>query len=329
MKEAEIKFWMCPELLETLLPFLDAPATKCLAEIHPLFLDIVQGVTVWNKLIKRCFPADSKRQTYPEEEEEEETLKAMVESFGLILKMADATKSPQLESNLLHIICSRFPSFSAMVPQYVELYCSCHNTHSVSQFGFILLETVESILGTTEQILKTANVGSATDMIEGLSSRATRQQQEFKVYCRAIWLSTTDQAKAFSHLVKKGMLVNLHVVGVEEGIGKEGWKEIRRGVEDIFTRPYRRLFKIISEREAMLEGERRDLRGIWEGMARWVHGPGWDQGARYYWEVRPFGEICVSEKNWVNIEQLLDMTEEEWDEHNEDDDSEEELEVGE
>ena len=53
LSEAEIKFWGCPELVESLLPFLDTFSTICLAQAHRFVLDIVLGKTVWRKLVKQ------------------------------------------------------------------------------------------------------------------------------------------------------------------------------------------------------------------------------------------------------------------------------------
>ena len=52
MSEAEKRFWGCPELVESLLPFLDSYSTICLAQAHQPVLDILLGKTVWKKLVK-------------------------------------------------------------------------------------------------------------------------------------------------------------------------------------------------------------------------------------------------------------------------------------
>ena len=51
--EAQKKFWGCPELVDSLIPFLDTYSTICLAQAHKPVLDIILGKTAWNKLIKR------------------------------------------------------------------------------------------------------------------------------------------------------------------------------------------------------------------------------------------------------------------------------------
>ena len=72
--DAEEKFWKTPELLETLLPFLDVASTLRLAESHfssendSLVLDVLQRPLVWKKLIERSLPEsqnDSREKLFP------------------------------------------------------------------------------------------------------------------------------------------------------------------------------------------------------------------------------------------------------------------------
>ena len=56
--DAEEKFWETPELVETLLPFLDVASILRLAQSHfsskkdSLVLGILKRALVWNKLIE-------------------------------------------------------------------------------------------------------------------------------------------------------------------------------------------------------------------------------------------------------------------------------------
>ena len=51
--EAMEKFWKTPELVEMLLPFLNAKNTLNLARTRLFNIQILQGSLVWNKLIRR------------------------------------------------------------------------------------------------------------------------------------------------------------------------------------------------------------------------------------------------------------------------------------
>ena len=54
--EAEKKFSATPELVEQLLSHLDLKSTSCLAEIHQMTREVLQGGRVWKKLIQRNCP---------------------------------------------------------------------------------------------------------------------------------------------------------------------------------------------------------------------------------------------------------------------------------
>ena len=52
LSEAEKKVWGCPELLESLLLFLDPDSLICLAKAHEPTSSVL-GKSVWSKLIKQ------------------------------------------------------------------------------------------------------------------------------------------------------------------------------------------------------------------------------------------------------------------------------------
>ena len=53
--DAERKFWRTPELLENLIPLLDATSASNLAEAHPFTVEVLQGGSTWRALIEKCF----------------------------------------------------------------------------------------------------------------------------------------------------------------------------------------------------------------------------------------------------------------------------------
>ena len=59
--EAKENFFETPELVEMLLPFLNAKDAKNLAQSQLLNIKILQGPLVWNKLIRRTLPIDASR----------------------------------------------------------------------------------------------------------------------------------------------------------------------------------------------------------------------------------------------------------------------------
>ena len=118
-----MKFWRTPDLIETLLPFLDANSTLALVKVLPLALDIVQMKTMWIKLVKRTCPYDSLdgsvsglcfclprgccdcgAKVLEKLNNDKRELMLLVE----ILKLMSEDNKPRL-SELLHLICRRFP----------------------------------------------------------------------------------------------------------------------------------------------------------------------------------------------------------------------------
>ena len=54
--KAELMFWGTPELVDSLLPFINSDAILDLAKCHDLTLNILQGTQNWMMLIERSCP---------------------------------------------------------------------------------------------------------------------------------------------------------------------------------------------------------------------------------------------------------------------------------
>ena len=105
---AERKFWATPELVRTLLPFLDTSSTKQLAESHKLTRWILENSFNWNKLIKRTFP-QKRYYHYSVPEPTNVILEFEREKARLLAEILSMSKdSSQLEMDLLHAICEKF-----------------------------------------------------------------------------------------------------------------------------------------------------------------------------------------------------------------------------
>ena len=57
LHKAERRFWNTPELIDYLLPFLDAESTARLAQAHEKTLNILHGSYAWGKLRPGQFSA--------------------------------------------------------------------------------------------------------------------------------------------------------------------------------------------------------------------------------------------------------------------------------
>ena len=183
--EAEKSFWMTPELMESLLSFLDPGSilalAKSLGKTHSLNTKLLLSGTVWTKFLERSFPKQSStlRLCFPCMEMEntiaEWTTYAwlpphfargqtnihpsiVLEPIIEILLLIGKPESHLLQ--LLDLICKRFPPYipelgtyyyPVRVPDHVKVVCPCHEAHDVSPFGFWLLEKVERSTDTCHQ----------------------------------------------------------------------------------------------------------------------------------------------------------------------------------
>ena len=148
--EAEKKFWGSPELIATLLPFLDLDSTHQLAQAHLKTREILQTTVDWNKLVRRSCP-DIVPAGF---EEKVEPVKHLV----AILELAEDPKELMLD--LLEDICARFSG--------AEVGIGCPRQpdgigHLVTWDGFLLLEQVEGAFwhGTAELWQGWLKVGGA------------------------------------------------------------------------------------------------------------------------------------------------------------------------
>ena len=175
---AEDQFWATPELLEMLLPYLNAASTFNLAQAvfsskkDSVVLGILQRSLVWNRLIERSLPfflspVFSIASYFPS------MLEIKMNTVVFLAAILKMFKDPvPLEMDLLFFICKRFPPFVDQEQVDLSHHLPPHHfwTHSVSPEGFVLLEKVESALGITKQKIEfivtvidlTVNVRSST-----------------------------------------------------------------------------------------------------------------------------------------------------------------------
>ena len=284
---AEDIFWGTPELVEKLLSYLDLTSIKHLAESesHEAIRRILGNAFTWNRLIKRVFPEDQMTNNWgwfisgiDDTVLASERPKARLLAQILTL-MRSSQQRDQLEMDLLHIICERYPildprtaSILGMTP-IVDVSCSCLQIHKVSSWGFVLLEEVEGTLGLREHSI--LNVDRVTGALEGpsleaLSSLLIRQQatvnrlEAFDMECK-----NKETAEAIATIVNQsGAVLTSPRILVTEEIGVEGWAAIRRAVEHL-SNVFEKDVDLYSERKPMNAGRREDLKAIWDEATRW------------------------------------------------------------
>ena len=276
---AERKFWGTPELIENLLPFLDAFSTKNLAESHKLTRRILRNSLNWNKLIKRTFP--QKRYTimnhYYVPEPTNVILEFEREKARLLAEILSMSKdSSQLEMDLLHAICERFSLTYEQdgiyfYSHFVNVSCSCLQTHRVSLWGFLVLEDVAAILDSREQsILEMASKELVEPLLTALGSRALHQEEMVeRIQSRSVRCNSKKSAEALATLAEKTQawwgLGDIHVDNV---IGAEGWTSIRKALE-LLSRKRQIYVQMFSERHTMTAGKKEDMKAIWDVIQDW------------------------------------------------------------
>ena len=317
-RDAETKFWRTPELVKSLLPFLSAYSIERLAECHDVTRDLLQSTDIWNKFIKRSISETMRDSTNlslegvededVEEVEEEIHRQEMLEIVGelaIILRMFEDANLLLLD--LLHLICEKFPpnmvSSDDNRYELVDVACSCNATHSVSPLGFLILDEVETTLGSTEQSVQKVQI-SGLDRWLGMPALIHRivRQQEMVLVARvgvfSIWNKET--AEAFYALAQNCLTLHFPTLWIAHQIGADGWATIRKAIQHLGRMVPR--YHIMSTKKAMVGGRREDLRAIWDGLGLWSswcllegdHGPG-----------------LTRLENWEMLEVILDTVEEE------------------
>ena len=267
---AERKFWATPELVRTLLPFLDTSSTKQLAESHKLTRWILENSFNWNKLIKRTFPHG---QGFGREK---------VGCLAKILSLSKASSSRSLlELDLLHAICENFSHEpdTRFQANFATVSCSCLQTHQVYHLGFLLMEDVAAILDSRAQgVLEVGSSTLSEPLLTSLGSMALRQQEMVRSL-RSVFVDNScfynrRSAEAFANLMESTRRVTLGLPGgfpkihVDKPIESEVWSAIRRAIE-VLSRKHRHQVSVVSARCAMAAGKREDMKAIWEAIQNW------------------------------------------------------------
>ena len=285
--EAERKFWGSPELVDTLLPFLDVKSILCLAECHQLTLKTLQGTYVWNKLVKRTCP-ETVQMVRAHPLDREDTLGVrqrlaperlqLVQLVG-ILKMVEEPKA-HLKA-LLDLVCERFPPYqdgprpqqnldggppeidlnSLYGPQLVQVAYSDEQTHTVSLLGYLLLQEIEDTFGSTELKIE----GIVIDFLEepwvtSLSHQKEGAMVKFDTY--AVRCDSRKSAEVISSMIQGCPDPHIHELQVLGKISAEGWNMLALALQ---AKPG--VVRHVETTKGVLNaGRREDLRDIWEAL---------------------------------------------------------------
>ena len=318
--DAERKFWATPELVEKLLPFLDLESIKQLAKSHKLTRQILGKSFIWNQLIKRIFLKDHNIDPQCIPVEGDAVLASEIQKLlSEILSLSEDSDRSQLGMDLIHTICERHgilePDSSRRL---VDVGCSCGKTHTVSFLGFLLLKEVQA---REQGILFVDRVEFDNGVLEdplltALSSLVAKQQDKVKkLGVDEFQCHNKESAEAIATLVERSQTVNSDGVNhsflfIEDQIEAEGWSAIRRAVE-LLSGAFGKEIYMTSTRK-LREGRKCDLKAIWDNVRNWdLNG---DDGDRFleFWGSGGGVGWKGEEGQRRGIEDVIDMTEEEW-----------------
>ena len=113
--DAERKFWRTPELVERLIPHLDARSIARLAQLHHFTVEVLQAASFWKDLVRRTCLYDEvmpqsvfARTSKDWVEEKFDDHQRAIHPLTRLLKRMEDPRACLLQ--LLHVICERYPS---------------------------------------------------------------------------------------------------------------------------------------------------------------------------------------------------------------------------
>ena len=324
--EAERKFWKTPELLEKLFSLIDLESTLNLARVMDK-ADLQSGITskVWDKLIRYNCPVDRRGclfGSFPQDRDsfhkryhdlKLQEAQQSVKNLATVLKLMGKPKDLLLD--LLDLICEGLPplvGLTVMATNQLQIVCPRHpEPHNVSPAGFLLLEEVESVLGTTEQRIQSMDVGVLFGSImSAIGSRMTRQQDAVPSIRirRRIEIETEKEAWAF-HTLMSGQVEHVDPIRlkVKGPLGGEGWGAVAKAMQ---LRPDL-VGWIWTSKQSLAEGKKDDIKNIWDTVGL--------EGFEVYqttpdlecWKARGYS-VEKPDDDWDRLEQILDMREAEF-----------------
>ena len=217
-REAEVMFWMTPELVEHLLSFLDPASILALAKTHPLTREVLQRGLNWTRFLERSCPKQSftlrprfQRLLPPEKPwwTHKQWIVSLMQHYVTkalepiieILLLIGKPESQLLQ--LLDRICKNFPPYIES-PDRVKVACPCQEVHDVSPFGLVFLEKVERSMDTCHQQVVTIRMRSIYGpILSALKSGMLRRRGLIaKTVFTEMVFATQEDVEAFLALAK-------------------------------------------------------------------------------------------------------------------------------
>ena len=288
-----MEFLNVPELVERVLLLLDPSSTLSFFQTGLVKKEVLReslSSKVWKQLVLRC----SFGEAWQIEMED-------VRRMGKILKQLDLEDYTSHILPLLDTICQKFASSG--LGSRIEMNCSCSmGSHALKPDGFLLLEEVEAVFGTTLQNIHQFR-SYITELLGGpllsaLSSRISRQTEAVsKIYIDHLILEDTESVKTLSNLSKAE---EFHVVRVfARELEVEGWELLARVLE---TRPGT-VVRFDTTKKSLDRGKREDIKAVWDNVGQ------------YFMICEPVSDerrasmlLDKRADSWTTLLEILDMT---------------------
>ena len=162
--------------------------------------------------------------------------------------------------------------------------------------------------------------------LSALAARASRQRKRMALFgVFMIKLDSDKSAEAFHTLVTvsdswvpytpegipEGMILMVGPTSHEEDFGREGWKTL---AETLQLRP-NIATRLATTKSILDRGRREDIRKLWDSI-----------GPEGVWQVKSdeHAETLTGEASWLRLEQIMDMSSDDWAAEAEEEDEEEE-----
>ena len=193
--------------------------------------------------------------------------------MGPVIEVLKIMGKPQQHLlQLLHLLHARFPLPNGN--RFIKLTCPDHEAHSVTEWGFCLMEEVEAAMDSSEQkieLVKISLPSLSKALTSALNSRLLRQEG-VKIKMEISFFSCRDlnDAVALHTFVRNSEEFRLkYTLEISGPIGENGWSELAEACK--LPQFSSRIQVVISPREWLLEGRTEDLRAIWDVTAHFWH----------------------------------------------------------
>ena len=271
----EEKFFFNPDLMEMFLPFLDSQTLLllCKSKIScaPDILQNRVNPSVWNKMVDRSIPeipdADTIAYIYMRFEEARTQILTLI---GLV-KMMQAKEN--YDANLatltiLKAVCEKSSDRDGQGS--IQLVSPGHKSYSVTSLAFMLLEEVETSLGSTLQEIESIDLGDVhLNVLPVLASRVARQRglvtnmKIGEVFCHT--KKNMDDLLILSKKTETGRLAYVNVTLLFTADAEEGFSSLARALSPTSLQVEWVLIGGEAT-EQLLQAKRADLRTIFESL---------------------------------------------------------------